>query len=363
MIPPPRVATQADYTNHAHGPYVDPYGLNAFGGGGGDVTKAGNNAFTGINTFAGATGTPANALAALAIDVTKGLNTKTIAVDSTFTFSGTPATANTWFSLYLINSDSSNHVVTIPSSFSQNGQATITTFNILAGGQEFLTWRYDGSAYEVFGVPSAGYSAEQTIASATTTDIGASASVNVSISGTTTITGLGTVAAGTFRQGRFTGALIFTHNATSLIIPGAANITTSAGDRFGAYSLGSGNWVILWYVAASGLAPAPGVPQNSQSAAYTTVMTDNGKSIDHPSGDANARTYTIDSNANVPYPIGACIMFTNMTSQAVTIAITSDTMNLASAGTTGSRTLAQYGVAVARKVASTVWLISGTGLT
>lgn len=105
------------------------------------------------------------------------------------------------------------------------------------------------------------------------------------------------------------------------------------------------------------------VPPNSQSAAYTTVLTDSGKSIDHPAADANARTFTIDSNANVPYPVGTCISFSNMSANSVTIAITSDTMYLAGTGSTGSRTLAQYGVATARKLLSTTWLISGTNLT
>ena len=105
------------------------------------------------------------------------------------------------------------------------------------------------------------------------------------------------------------------------------------------------------------------IPQNSQSAAYTTVLADAGKHIFHPSGDANARTFTIDSNANVAYPIGTAITFINMTSQVVTIAITTDTMYLSSAGTTGSRSLAQYGSATAIKITSTNWLISGSGLT
>jgi hypothetical protein len=105
------------------------------------------------------------------------------------------------------------------------------------------------------------------------------------------------------------------------------------------------------------------IPINSQSAAYTTVLADSGKVIFHPSTDANARTFTIDSNANVAYPIGTAITFINMTSQAVTIAITTDTMYLSSAGTTGSRTLAQYGSATAIKMTSTTWLISGSGLT
>jgi hypothetical protein len=105
-----------------------------------------------------------------------------------------------------------------------------------------------------------------------------------------------------------------------------------------------------------------GLPQNAQSAAYTTVAADAGKSIVHPITDNNARTFTIDSNANVPYPVGTAITFINMIN-TVTIAITTDTMYLAGAGTTGSRTLAAYGMATAVKVTSTSWIISGNGLT
>ena len=105
------------------------------------------------------------------------------------------------------------------------------------------------------------------------------------------------------------------------------------------------------------------VPQNAQSAAYTLVAADAGKHIYHPSTDANARTFTIPANASVAYPIGTVLTFVNMTSQVVTIAITTDTMYLAGTGTTGNRSLAQYGIATAIKLTSTTWLISGTGLT
>jgi hypothetical protein len=105
------------------------------------------------------------------------------------------------------------------------------------------------------------------------------------------------------------------------------------------------------------------IPFNSQSAAYTAVLADSGKVIFHPSTDANARTFTIPANGSVAYPIGTAITFINMTSQVVTIAITTDTMYLSSAGTTGSRSLAQYGSATAIKMTSTTWLISGSGLT
>lgn len=106
------------------------------------------------------------------------------------------------------------------------------------------------------------------------------------------------------------------------------------------------------------------IPQNSKSAAYTTVMADKGKHIFHPSADTTARIWTIDSNANVAYPIGTAITFINQNGAGViTISITADTLRLAGAGTTGSRTLAANGVATAIKVTSTEWIISGTGLT
>jgi hypothetical protein len=104
------------------------------------------------------------------------------------------------------------------------------------------------------------------------------------------------------------------------------------------------------------------IPQNSQSTAYTTVIGDAGKHILHPTADNNARTFTIAANASVAYPVGTALTFVNLIN-TVTIAITSDTMYLAGAGTTGSRTLAAYGTATALKLSSTVWIISGTGLT
>jgi hypothetical protein len=105
------------------------------------------------------------------------------------------------------------------------------------------------------------------------------------------------------------------------------------------------------------------IPQNSKSAAYTTVLADAGTHIFHPVGDANARTFTIDSNANVAYPLGATITFVNRSANNVTIAITSDTLTWSPTGTTGSRTLAQYGVATTMKITTTEWIITGTGLT
>ncbi len=85
------------------------------------------------------------------------------------------------------------------------------------------------------------------IASATTTDIGAATGNFVDITGTTTITGFGTVQAGARRIVQFDGALTLTYNASSMILPGNANITTAAGDIAEFVSLGSGNWICVSY--------------------------------------------------------------------------------------------------------------------
>jgi hypothetical protein len=105
------------------------------------------------------------------------------------------------------------------------------------------------------------------------------------------------------------------------------------------------------------------IPQNSQSAAYTLVLADAGKHIFHPVADNNARTFTIPANSSVAYPIGTAITFINMAVANVTIAITTDTLTLSPAGTSGSRTLATNGSATCIKITSTQWLISGSGLT
>lgn len=106
------------------------------------------------------------------------------------------------------------------------------------------------------------------------------------------------------------------------------------------------------------------IPQNSQSAAYTLVLSDSGKHIYHPSADTTARIWTIPANSSVAFPIGTAITFVNDTSAGtITIAITTDTLVLAGTGTTGSRTLAANGMATCIKITSTRWMISGSGLT
>lgn len=105
-----------------------------------------------------------------------------------------------------------------------------------------------------------------------------------------------------------------------------------------------------------------GINQNSQSSNYTLVLTDANKQIFHPTGAGAGDTFTIPANASVAFPVGTVETFVNEDSNAVSIAITTDTLTLAGTTTTGTRTLAQNGIATALKVTTTKWFISGVGL-
>lgn len=117
------------------------------------------------------------------------------------------------------------------------------------------------------------------IASATTTDIGAATGNLVDITGSVTIVSFGTVAAGVQRKLRFTGAPLLTYNATSVILPGVANIQTVAGSTIVATSLGSGNWLFTDYNTSnniSGLADASVVTAKINDSAVVTAKINNG---------------------------------------------------------------------------------------
>jgi hypothetical protein len=120
------------------------------------------------------------------------------------------------------------------------------------------------------------------IASASTTDIGAATGNFVEVTGTTTITALGTVQAGTWRLVRFTGALTITHNATSLITLTAANIKTIAGDMALFVSLGSGNWRMVQYSEAQKVGTyTPTLTNIANTDARTAYLTKWERTIDH----------------------------------------------------------------------------------
>lgn len=91
--------------------------------------------------------------------------------------------------------------------------------------------------------------------SAATTTIGTAGSgETLHITGSTTITSLGVSQTGVTRNVIFDGALTLTHNATSLILPTNANITTAAGDSaiFVCENGANGYWRCLSYSRLNG---------------------------------------------------------------------------------------------------------------
>jgi hypothetical protein len=154
--------------------------------------------------------------------------------------------------------------------------------------------------------------------------------------------------------GSFAGNVITATTVTATTFNGSgsgltnipvANVTGTVANAAAASSAGS-----LGYV---------GMPQNSQSGAYTLVAGDAGKHIYYT---VTGQTATIPANGTVAYQIGTTITFITAPSVSLSIAITTDTMRLANTATTGTRTLAANGIATAIKVTSTAWIISGNGL-
>ncbi len=98
--------------------------------------------------------------------------------------------------------------------------------------------------------------------------------------------------------------------------------------------------------------------QNIQNGNYTLLLADAPKHIYKASGGAG-ETITIPANSSVAFPIGTAIPIVNQGGGALSIAITTDTLTLEGTGTTGTRTLANNGIAVILKVLTTAWIISG----
>jgi len=135
---------------------------------------------------------------------------------------------------------------------STSGPVPLTGGEIIEGNIYQLS--FDGTDFQILNSPSNFPGAETTVASATTTSISNHNTNAIAISGTTTITSFGTSGDSTsaFYFLRFTGSLTLTNNATSLILPGGANIVTQAGDTAIVQDLGSNNWKVTQYTRVNG---------------------------------------------------------------------------------------------------------------
>lgn len=162
------------------------------------------------------------------------------------------------------------------------GSGSVSNWNISIGGIPGLP----GPSFTGGTLTSAmNLAPPATIASGSTVAIGAATSNLITISGTTTITAFDSIAAGAERKLTFSGALTLTHNGTSLILPGAANVTTEAGDTATFVSLGSGNWRCVDYQRASGEPLLGGkIIRDARTANTQLAASDKGKSIEYTTG-------------------------------------------------------------------------------
>jgi hypothetical protein len=182
------------------------------------------------------------------------------------------------------------------------------------------------------------------IASAATTDIGAVDGLMHDITGAATVTGLGTIRAGIWKVLKFEGAALLTHNATSLILPGAQNIVTADGDVGIFMSEGSGNWRCLHYMKAAGGVLGPVLAAEQATTSGTSITFSNipswAKKITisfigvSTSGTSNVLVQLGDSGGaeNTGYT-GAFVALTN--AAAVQVANYSDGFTLGSTAAAG----------------------------
>lgn len=150
------------------------------------------------------------------------------------------------------------------------------------------------------------------------------------VTGTTTITDIDFTDAWDGRMAIlvFEGALTLTHNATTLRLPGGANIVTAAGDRAIVLQDAGDNVIVVAYTRTAALAKADvelGNVDNTSDATkfdniagrirgrnrqtgttYTFVIGDVGDLVE--GNNAAAQTYTVPPNSSVAFPVGTTVI-------------------------------------------------------
>ena len=142
------------------------------------------------------------------------------------------------------------------------------------------------------------------IASAATIDLDSATGNLVDVTGTTTITGV-TLTQGREAVVRFTGTLTLTHSA-NLVLPGAANIVTAAGDFavLRGYSAGIVRCVVYTRTSGQVLVPSPEFPTISASVAGNALTVTLGAGVplqfsDGTSLVSSAATLTVSSGSTL----------------------------------------------------------------
>jgi hypothetical protein len=252
---------------------------------------------------------------------------------------------------------------TTPLATYTTGAGTVANTNpvILNARGEADIWYTNGVSYKVVLTDSA----DATIW--TVDNIAVSGSMATQNANAVNITG-GTIGSGVTFNGNTTGTA---SNVTGVVavVNGGTGATTASAARTNLSAAASGaNTDITSLeqdvaIVATGTVGTDsigyrGAPQNAQTAAYQLALADNGKHISITTGGI-----TIPANSAAAFPIGATVVIFNNSGSSQNIAITTDTLRQAGTTNTGTRALANYGLATCVKVATTTWVITGAGLT
>jgi hypothetical protein len=139
-------------------------------------------------------------------------------------------------------------------------------------------------------------------------------------------------------------------------------------------SLTFGNSVTSPFVFSQNISANPEAPSTANSAKAVgyvglpqTIVNSGGLTLSNSHSGRQIyvtgalQTITIPANSSVAFEIGTTIVIINA-NLVSTIQITTDTLLLAGTTSTGTRTLAENGMATLVKITSTSWIISGNGI-
>jgi hypothetical protein len=164
----------------------------------------------------------------------------------------------------------------------------VTTFT---GGTLTSTTSMSGAAFEE--------TQGSNIAGAATTDIGAAAGNFVQITGTSgTITSLGNAQAGARRIVYFVSAgLVLTHNISTLVLPGQANITVASGDVAVFVSIGTNAWRCVSYTKLDGTPVALATQAQMETGTSNAVVVTPGRQHFHPLSAKGWLSFTLSGGS------------------------------------------------------------------
>ena len=151
-----------------------------------------------------------------------------------------------------------------------------------------------------------------------------------------------------------TGVMYYNGTAWTALGGGAAAAGTLTGTTLASN-------VVTSSLTAFGTAPQINIGYAAKTAAYTTVLGDNGYLLSM--NNAATQAFSIPTNASVAYPVGAQISFAWITGagQPTISAVTSGTTTILSTGgtSTAPKLRVVNSVATAVKILTDTWLVTG----